>query len=168
MINKLLVGAAAAATLLGGSAMAQQTDRSISGPTIPQRQGIDPRSVEANSPSFWADPSRAANLNSDESVTVTRTYTNPSPSRSSASAEYQAPTPNEADVTFTDEAPADEGIVQNDFDAPAPTAVPADAAAVTFSTEVVASAPVPDTPQNRARYGQPMSNAGKHTAPRGN
>jgi hypothetical protein len=38
----------------------------------------------------------------------------------------------------------------------------------TVTTEVIASAPVPDTPENRARYGQPLSRAGKMTAPRGN
>jgi hypothetical protein len=42
------------------------------------------------------------------------------------------------------------------------------AASTTVTTELVASAPVPDTPANRARYGQPMSNAGKRTAARGN
>ena len=36
------------------------------------------------------------------------------------------------------------------------------------TTEVIASAPVPDTPENRARFGQPLSRAGKMTAPRGN
>ena len=34
--------------------------------------------------------------------------------------------------------------------------------------QVIASAPVPDTPANRAAYGQPLSRAGKRTAPRGN
>ena len=33
---------------------------------------------------------------------------------------------------------------------------------------VVSNGPVPDTPQNRAAYGQPMSHAGKHTTPAGN
>ncbi|HXQ14797.1 MAG TPA: hypothetical protein VN814_09265 [Caulobacteraceae bacterium] len=35
-------------------------------------------------------------------------------------------------------------------------------------TQVIASQPVPDTPANRAAYGQPLSHAGKHTAPKGN
>ena len=35
-------------------------------------------------------------------------------------------------------------------------------------TQVIASQPVPDTPANRAKYGGPMSHAGKHTAPGGN
>lgn len=33
---------------------------------------------------------------------------------------------------------------------------------------VVTNGPVPDTAENRALYGQPMSRAGKRTAPRGN
>jgi hypothetical protein len=34
--------------------------------------------------------------------------------------------------------------------------------------ELVTNGPVPDTPENRARYGQPLSHAGRLTAPRGN
>ena len=34
--------------------------------------------------------------------------------------------------------------------------------------DTIASPPVPDTPENRAKYGGPMSNAGRHTAPLGN
>ena len=33
---------------------------------------------------------------------------------------------------------------------------------------LVANAPVADTPANRAKYGQPLSHAGKRTAPAGN
>ncbi|WP_425996153.1 hypothetical protein [Caulobacter sp. DWR1-3-2b1] len=33
---------------------------------------------------------------------------------------------------------------------------------------VTSNAPVADTPENRAKYGKPMSNAGKRTAPKGN
>ena len=38
----------------------------------------------------------------------------------------------------------------------------------TVTTRVVTNGPVPDTPENRARYGQPLSRAGKRTAPAGN
>ena len=34
--------------------------------------------------------------------------------------------------------------------------------------QVIASQPVPDTPANRAAFGQPLSHAGKHTKPAGN
>ena len=33
---------------------------------------------------------------------------------------------------------------------------------------VVSNGPVADTPENRAKYGKPMSNAGKRSAPKGN
>jgi hypothetical protein len=36
------------------------------------------------------------------------------------------------------------------------------------NTEVVSSGPVPDTSANRAKYGKPMSNAGRMTKPAGN
>jgi hypothetical protein len=48
---------------------------------------------------------------------------------------------------------------------------PVGAAANTSATvagDVIASAPVPDTPANRKLYGQPLSRAGKMTRPRGN
>ena len=48
------------------------------------------------------------------------------------------------------------------------TATVDEVATPTVTTQVIASAPVPDTPANRARYGQPLSHAGKMTAPRGN
>ena len=41
-------------------------------------------------------------------------------------------------------------------------------ASATVTTSVVTNGPVADTPENRAKYGAPMSNAGKRTAPSGN
>ena len=52
---------------------------------------------------------------------------------------------------------------------PAATTNSADVAAqTTFSNITVTNGPVPDTAENRAKYGQPMSRAGKRTAPKGN
>jgi hypothetical protein len=68
------------------------------------------------------------------------------------------------------QAPASSGAMT-----PAPdTTAPVGAAANTSTTvdasgnQVIASQPVPDTRANRAAYGSPLSNAGKHTAPAGN
>ena len=36
------------------------------------------------------------------------------------------------------------------------------------AAELITTGPVPDTPQPRARYGQPLSHAGRATAPKGN
>jgi len=58
--------------------------------------------------------------------------------------------------------------------APDASTAPVGAAANTSTTvdasgnQVIASQPVPDTPANRAAFGQPLSHAGKHTAPKGN
>jgi UrcA family protein len=41
-------------------------------------------------------------------------------------------------------------------------------AQASYTTRTVTNGPVPDTAANRARYGAPMSNAGKRTAPAGN
>lgn len=43
-----------------------------------------------------------------------------------------------------------------------------DSTGATVTTSTVTNGPVPDTPENRARYGQPMSHAGKLTKAQGN
>ena len=41
-------------------------------------------------------------------------------------------------------------------------------ASVTYTNQLVTNGPVPDTAENRARFGGPMSHAGQRTAPAGN
>ena len=41
-------------------------------------------------------------------------------------------------------------------------------AASVGGVDVVSNGPVPDTPENRAKYGKPLSNAGRMTKPAGN
>jgi len=61
-----------------------------------------------------------------------------------------------------------------DTTAPAPVAIAQNDAATgvtvtqTGGVQVIAAQPVPDTPANRAKYGAPMSHAGRRTAPTGN
>ena len=45
-----------------------------------------------------------------------------------------------------------------------PAAAPAYGGAMTSPAPVTAMQPIPDTPENRARYGGPQSRAGKRTA----
>lgn len=68
-----------------------------------------------------------------------------------------------ADTTSTMPSQAPVTILQS-----SPT--PADQAykLVAGAPNTVSNQPVPDTPENRAKYGGPMSNGGKKTAPRGN
>jgi UrcA family protein len=64
-----------------------------------------------------------------------------------------APPPESADVA---PAPSADGYAANT------------SAQATYTTRTVTNGPVADTAANRARYGAPMSNAGKRTAPAGN
>jgi UrcA family protein len=67
---------------------------------------------------------------------------------------------------------ADAAFSDPSFFAEAPSAQAygeqASSRSATFTTTTVTNGPVADTPENRARYGAPMSHAGKRTAPRGN
>lgn len=58
----------------------------------------------------------------------------------------------------------------NEAAIPLPSPTPADGQSglTADSPSVVSNGPVADTPENRAKYGAPMSNAGKRTAARGN
>ncbi|MBU1378701.1 MAG: hypothetical protein KKE02_05530 [Alphaproteobacteria bacterium] len=62
--------------------------------------------------------------------------------------------------------------VSTSVDTTAPTdAAPAAtsyAQAASVTTTTVTNGPVADTPENRAKYGSPMSRAGKRTTPKGN
>ena len=77
-------------------------------------------------------------------------------------AEAEAAPPADTSATTSTETTA-----STDVTPPAASATNyAQAASVTTTT--VTNGPVPDTAENRAKYGQPMSNAGKRTAARGN
>ena len=52
-------------------------------------------------------------------------------------------------------------------DVTAPSAATS-ASNASFTNMVTTNGPVPDTPENRRKYGGPMSRAGKHTAAKGN
>jgi hypothetical protein len=52
--------------------------------------------------------------------------------------------------------------------APAAGAPTQRASAASAGTDVISNGPVPDTKANRAKYGQPLSHAGKLTKPAGN
>ncbi len=70
-------------------------------------------------------------------------------------------------------APASPAMDSSQAAAPSAATTPsADAAAsntnATVQNTTVTNGPVPDTPENRAKYGAPMSHAGKKTKPAGN
>ena len=58
--------------------------------------------------------------------------------------------------------------VPSDVTAPASSSVTYEAGNTTLTNTMVTNGPVADTPENRAKYGQPMSQAGKRTSAKGN
>jgi hypothetical protein len=69
----------------------------------------------------------------------------------------------------TASAPADTGVTTStETTAATDAAAPASAQVASVTTSTVTNGPVPDTAENRAKYGQPMSRAGKRTAAKGN
>jgi len=81
-----------------------------------------------------------------------------------ASAAIAAPP---VDTGVTASLPSTSATASTDVTTPAPSATD-NAQAVSVTTMTVTNGPVPDTAENRAKYGQPMSRAGKRTAARGN
>ena len=72
-----------------------------------------------------------------------------------------------ASATIGDPA-AGPGSPANPIPQSSPTPVDQAAQLKAGDSSVVSNGPVPDTRANRAKYGQPMSNAGKRTRPAGN
>jgi hypothetical protein len=135
-----LVTATAAVALLGGAASAQQP-QPLKGPT--------PGSVTGDWNGAHSPPD---DKQYREKVTVPIGQ----PADTSAT---EAPPP------AAEPAPAAETTTSTDVTAPAATTA---ASNVSVTTMTVTNGPVPDTKENRAKYGQPLSRAGKMTAARGN
>ncbi len=128
--------------------------------------------------SAQAAPSDTSVRNPDAQVPVTRAL---SPSGRTLDDANSVPAETPAPAASID-APAPMASASSDMSAPAvvpsvttepvPIAAAAPMAATdasaTVTTSLVTNGPVADTPENRAKYGQPMSNAGKRTAARGN
>jgi len=86
---------------------------------------------------------------------VAQAMTRPAPAYA-----YVAPVPNQPYV-----APAGPTAPAEVAEAPAATSYGQTAS---YTTQTVTNGPVPDTAANRARYGGPLSNAGRQTRPVGN
>lgn len=71
----------------------------------------------------------------------------------------------ESSVDTTAAPPADTSVTSSTTAAPSAGSY---ATGASVTTTLVTNGPVPDTPENRAKYGQPLSRAGKVTAARGN
>lgn len=70
-------------------------------------------------------------------------------------------------ATSSESAPTT-SAVPGDVTAPGSSSVTYQTGNATLTNTVVTNGPVADTPENRAKYGQPMSQAGKRTVAKGN
>ena len=136
-----LATATAAVALLGGAAYAQQPQPQ-KGPTAGSVTG-DWNGAHAPSDEKQYQEKVTVPLGSPPAATSTE----PAP-----------PADTSASATTTTTA-------STDVTAPAATTATANAS---FTTMTVTNGPVPDTKENRAKYGAPLSRAGKMTAARGN
>ncbi len=126
-----------------------------------------------------AAPSDTSVRNPDAQVPVTKALSptgrtlndaNSAPAETPAEAASIAPAPTasaSSDVAATaSAAPLPAAEPMPTIAAAAPMA--STDASATVTTSLVTNGPVADTPENRARFGQPLSNAGRRTAARGN
>jgi len=138
-----LVTATAAVALLGGAASAQQ-----------------PQPPKAPTPGSVTGDWNGAHAPSDEKQYEEK-VTVPLGSTTTSSADTTPPAPP------AEAAPPADATASADVTTPAPAATTA-AENASVTTMTVTNGPVPDTAENRAKYGQPLSQAGKRTAARGN
>lgn len=140
-----LVTATAAVALLGGAVYAQQPQ--------PQK-GPTPGSVTGDWNGAHSPPD---DKQYQEKVRVPVGETPPADT-TAAAPPAEEPAPPAADTSSST-------TTSTDVTAPAATST---ASNVSVTTMTVTNGPVPDTPENRAKYGAPLSRAGKMTAARGN
>lgn len=135
-----LATATAAVALMGGAASAQQ-------PQPPQGPTAGSVTGDWNGAHAPSDETQY-----QEKVVVPRGTMPAATSTAPMPVAEPAPADTSASVTTTTTAAADTGAAAN----------------ASYTTMTVTNGPVPDTADNRAKYGQPMSRAGKRTAARGN
>ena len=152
-LNHLLAAAAALALAGGASASAQQKpnqstppEKADTGTGIPSPDSTRPTGANAG----------ATNLPNGE---VTGAQSQPAAPEATVSSTVTTEAPAPATDTTTSSTTSTSSTA---------TAATTAGAPASFTTAMVTNGPVPDTAENRAKYGQPMSRAGKRTAAKGN
>lgn len=143
MRTRLMIASAATAALLAGAAFAQ-SDTAVNPPSSNQ---LPPSVATGNAATNASRPSGQAGTSDSTAPAATAPTQGPSGA--------QAPGVNSPSSDAATVAPA--------AGAPAQRAPSASA-----GTDLITNGPVPDTPQNRAKYGQPLSHAGRATKAAGN
>jgi hypothetical protein len=147
MRTRLMIASAATAFLLAGAAFAQNAPAGDTAVNPPSSNQLPPGVATGNA---------ATNLSRPSGQAGTGDSTAPS-----ATAPVQGP--NGASAPGVTSPSSDAATVAPAAGAPTERAPSANA-----GTDLISNGPVPDTPANRAKYGQPLSNAGRLTKPAGN
>ena len=143
MRTRLMIASAATTALLAGAAYAQAVNP-------PPSDQLPPSVATGNAATNITRPSGQAGTSDSTAPAATAPTQGPS---GASSPGVNSPGLGNSDAATV--APA----------AGAPTERTPSASA---GTDVVSNGPIPDTAQNRAKYGQPLSSAGKASKPAGN
>ena len=163
-----VIPAALAFAFLGGTAALAQTPKA--GVTPNQASPAPASASSTGVPSV--DSSRPTGANAGKTNLPGGEVTSSvAPSERAGAAGVVTPGPVEPVVpgsSAVSAAPSQDAVtIADEAAAPAATTA-AEPASATVSTTLTTNGPVPDTPENRAKYGQPLSRAGKMTSARGN
>lgn len=157
MRTRLMIAAATTAALFAGAAFAQSSG--VNGSNFSQNSSgdtsVNPPSASSQLPASTATGNAAVNAPTPSGQAGTSDSTAPA-----ASAPIQGPSGATTSGSLNS---SDSATVAPPAGAPAERAPSASA-----GTDVVSNGPVPDTPENRAKYGQPLSHAGRMTRAKGN
>jgi hypothetical protein len=148
MRTRLMIASAATTALLAGAAFAQAVNP-------PPSNQLPPSVATGNAATNITRPSGQAGTSDSTAPGATAPTQGPS---GASSPGVNSP------------APSNSGLGSSDATSVAPAAgAPTERApSASAGTDVVSNGPIPDTAQNRARYGQPLSHAGKASKPAGN
>ena len=159
MRTRLMIATATAAALLAGAAYAQPNGQT--GSNFSQNQPANDTAVNPPAPNQQL-PAGVATGNA--------AVNEPTPSGQAGSGDVTAPSGSASGAINSSSSLSSSGSSASDASNVAPAAgAPAERApAASAGTDVVSNGPVPDTPANRAKYGQPLSHAGRATKAAGN
>lgn len=156
MRTRLMIATAAAAALLSGAALAQSNGATGSNFSQSGDTAVNPPSANQLPPG----------------VATGNAATNPGPSGQAGSGDVTAPSGSASGSLNSTGSLSSPGASANGSDAanvaPAAGAPTERAPAASAGTDLVSNGPVPDTPENRAKYGRPLSHAGRMTKAAGN
>jgi hypothetical protein len=142
-----LLAATAALALASGAAYAQTPNQSAPASAKDAKTGVP--SIDATRPT-GANAGKT-NLPAGEVTGTVSSSTTTEPAPTEATASTESTTAATADTSGT-----------------TATSATSVGTGASVTTTMVSNGPVPDTAENRAKYGQPLSRAGKRTAARGN